>query len=85
MYSASLTVQIPRQAGYVTVVGTVYKVLAKIHGSALMSTKREKWFLSQGLVNQWISFRAKTDINFCFFPSFFKLPFETKPISIHPF
>lgn len=85
MYSASLTVQIPRQAGYVTVVGTVYKVLAKIHGSALMSTKREKWFLSQGLVNQWISFRAKTDINFCFFPSFFKLPFETKTISIHPF
>lgn len=76
MCSAILTAQIPSQVGYVTVIRTVYKVLAKIPGSALMSIKRVKWFVSQGAVNQWISFHAKTDINFCCF--FFVVKFEKK-------
>lgn len=41
LWRAVLTAAIPSQAGYVTGVGTVYKVLAKIPGSARMSIKRE--------------------------------------------
>lgn len=67
MCSAILTAQIPSQIGYVTVVRTVYKVLAKIPGSALMSVKRVKWFISQDAVNQWIPSHAGINICFCSF------------------
>lgn len=67
MCSAILTAQIPSQIGYVTVVRTVYKVLAKIPGSALMSVKRVKWFISQDAVNQWIPSPAGINICFCSF------------------
>lgn len=80
--SAILTTQIPSQAGYVTVVRTVYKAFSKIPGSARMLMERGKWFLCQGAANQWISFHAKTDINLFFFLCFFKLPLKTKNISI---